>query len=183
MAGPSVADSNLLPNVYRPKPISLIRVVALPSAVTVVALLIPMVILAQSTSDNIASLHSQLDATNRLINQEQVKKNELKQKLTQTETSLKTFSTALNNLEDQGNAINGDFDEVVTSQPDKTRLALINHAIDPLTINGTVKDETEVLSYARNLEASKRFSEVIISNLKTTENGEMEFTLILKTKG
>jgi Tfp pilus assembly PilM family ATPase/Tfp pilus assembly protein PilN len=187
-AGPSVANSNLLPQVYRPKPVSLVRLVALPGAATVVALLIPMLILAQSTSANITSLQTQLDTTNRLMKTEQTKKNELKQNLTKAEASSKMFASALEKLNNQHSEVNGNLDIVFDKLPLNVKLTSVDQAKGTLTIRGVAPGDADVLSYASELEKSGRFLEVTVASMKVrenqeNENQEIEFTLILRTKG
>ncbi|MFC1910330.1 pilus assembly protein PilM [Chloroflexota bacterium] len=181
MAGPSIANSNLLPQVFRPKPISLVRIAVLPAAITFIVLMLAVVILSQSTSGSISSLRNQLETTNRLITQEQVKKNALKQQLTQTRASLESFSTALSSLDEQGKFINGDLDTAVIALPGSIKLRDLNHAIKTMTINGRSLNEGDLLSYARKLDASNRFGEVIISSV-LNEDESMDFILILKEK-
>ena len=190
MAGPSVANSNLLPTAYRPKPISWARVVALPSALTILAILVPMVMLAQSTSNNIASVRNQLDTTNRLLGQKHLEKQklskdiaELEKELAQAEVSRNTFTGALNSLNKQGKEIEGNLEVIVNNLPDSVTLTSVSHASDILTVSGRASSETEAIYYARNLDGGGRFSEIIIASMRSGQNGTIDFTLLLKTGG
>jgi len=186
-AGPSVANTNLLPQVYRPKPIPIIKIVAIPAAATACALLIPMFVYAQSISANVTSLQIQLDTANLLIKQEQTKNNEIKQDLTKTEALYKTFNSALTNLKNQRSEINGNLDVSLEKLPENISIKSMSHAKGVLTIQGVAPGEAEVLSYASALENSGRFAEVTIGSMKIIETQEkiqeILFTIILEAKG
>ncbi len=63
-AASPVANLNLLPAPYQPKPISLTKVIGIPGGIAVAGLVIPMVMMIQSTSSNIAAKQNELDMTN-----------------------------------------------------------------------------------------------------------------------
>jgi len=189
-AGPSVVNLNALPTAYRPKPISLTRIFALPSAVIVVSLLTFLIILVQSASANIASMHSQLDITNQLLKQKQLQRQELmeniaelEKKLAEAQASYNTFITALDSLDKQRNGVKGELEAVTNNLPSTVSMTNISHAGSRLTLKGRASGEAEVLSYAKNLDASGRFPEIVIASMMRVEGEGMDFTLILKTRG
>jgi type IV pilus assembly protein PilM len=194
-AGLSVANLNVLPAAYQPKPVSWSKVVTVPVALTIIGLLVPLVMLTQGASANIASISSQLDMTNQLIIQKQAQKQalmkdiaELEEKLAEAEASHHTFTTALGSLDKQGETVNGDLKATTDNLPSTITLISISHTGGVLTINGTSPNEADILSYARSLDSSGRFSETIIASIKKLEGeGEdedegMDFTLILKIR-
>lgn len=188
--GPLVVNLNVLPAAYQPKPLSLARVLALPSALTTIGLLVPLVMLTQSASANIASMHSQLDTTNQLFTQRQLQRQEmrnniaeLEKKLAEAGVSRDTFTTALGSLDRQGKEINSNLQVATNTLPSTVSLASISYASSILTISGKSPSETEILSYARRLDASGRFSEIVIASIKKTEGESMDFTLVLKARG
>jgi len=101
---------NILPTVYRPEPISLTRVLFLPSAATTIGLIFALVALIQNTSADIASTHSQLDTTDQLFQQKLEQKQkltgkiaELENKIAEAETSGGNFAVAVSNFEKRSN--------------------------------------------------------------------------------
>jgi len=188
-AGPSLADLNALPVPYRPKPISLTRVIALPGAITIVGLLIPLVILIQSASANTVSMRSQLDITNQLIREKQLQKQELRNNITEleqqvaeAEASHNAFTIVLDSLDRQGSEVNQNLQVVTNTLPRTMSLTSISYAGDRWTISGMSPGQREVLSYAGRLSASDKFSEIIVRMNKIRDEGT-GFTLILKTIG
>jgi len=189
-AGPSLANLDTLPAPYRPEPISLVRVFALPSAITIVSLLIFLVMLIQGASANTVSMRSQLDVTNQLARQKQLQKQELqsniaelKEQIAEAEASCNAFTIVLDSLDSRGSEVNQNLKVVTNTLPRTISLTSISYATDRLTISGISPSKAEVLSYAENLDASGRFSEIILANMKKIESEVMNFTLVLKTRG
>jgi Tfp pilus assembly protein PilN len=71
---------------------------------------------------------------------------------------------------------------------DELSLANINHSGSQLNLNGRALSEVEILEYARNLDATGRFPEVVVTNIVRTEVGDnvtsnaMSFSLTLQLK-
>jgi type IV pilus assembly protein PilM len=204
-AGALAVNINALPLVYQPKPISWVRVIALPIIITIAAGLIPLWMLIQSGSANVAAVQDQLDRTNQLFTEKQSAKQELKAnvvelqaKLAEAEASRDNFTAALSSLEKQGNEVNHNLDEVVGALSDTIILSNINHAEGTLTVSGSSPSAAEILQYAQSLDDSGRFAGVTIASIMKVEldsvadqsaegdgnaNVRMDFTLILKTGG
>ena len=199
-AGPLTVNLNILPEPYQTKPISLSKIIAVPTAAAVVSLIVGGVMVIQATAANIDALNSQLASANHIIEQKQSTKQELKQRIgeleqeiTTTRASLDDFTTAMKIIDDNGNAINGDLQAAAGSLPNGVNLAKINNSEDQLALNGRAPSEAEILAYARNLDDSGRFPQVTISSIHritiiAEEGGEsigeeMEFSLLLTTRG
>ena len=187
--GPSVVTLNILPIPYRPQPISLVRIVTVPSAVTVIGLLVLLSMLIQDASASVDSMTDRLDTANHLIQQRQEQKKELTESIAelekmiaQAESSRNVFNKALGTLDKQGGVMNGDL-QVATDRLLRTMtLNGVNHDSGKLIVRGAAPSETEVLSYSRLLDSSGRFTEVTISSIRNGED-EVNFTLVLKTEG
>ncbi|MDD5127714.1 MAG: pilus assembly protein PilM [Dehalococcoidales bacterium] len=169
---PLVTNLNTMPLPYRPKPISISRMLAIPSAVIVLGLVALMVMNIQNASGNISATQGQIDNANHIIQHKQEQKTklnsaiaDLERKINAAETSRTRFTAAYDILWKQGDALNGDLSTTVSYLPTGVRLTLINHSNDRVVLEGTAPDEAEVLAYARNLVQSGRFLEVIISYL------------------
>jgi len=182
-----VVNLNALPEVYRPKALSLTRVFITSSAIVAIGLLVPLVMLVQSTAADIASLRAQLDTTNQLLKLKHVEQQaqqeqiaELEKKVAELEAAREPFTTVLSNFGRQQEIVNGDL-EVATSHltlPGSVNLSGIAHASVEFTISGMSPSETEVLVYADALRDTERFSQVIVSGVEKTEDG-VSFTLTL----
>ena len=186
MAGPSLANSNLLPVVYRPKPVSWGKVVALPSAVAIAGLLIPLTVVISNTSADIAITSDQLNIANQLLVERRLEKQEMKAdiaeletRLAQVETELDAFSGALGALEAQGRDINSYLQATMDYKPQFVELTRIICSTETLTISGRSPSETEVLLYASALDNSGLFSRTTIGSMKRSDGGGMTFTLVL----
>ncbi len=188
--GSSVTNFNALPTPYRPKPISLIRIIALPSVSIIVGLFILLVIMIQITATDIASIHGQLNTTDQLLQQKlsqrqglELNITALENKIATVETAQNSFTTTLTSLEKQSNEINGNLKITVTSLPATVNLSSISQSGSLLTLIGNSLSEKEILSYLRNLDASGRFSEVTIINMRRVEDAGIDFTAVLRTGG
>lgn len=187
---PSLVNVNALPAPYQPKPIPLLKMIALPSMVAFIGLAVLLTTVVQDASANVATTSSQLKAVNTLIEQKQQKKKELtkavadlEKKLSQTQASHTTFQAALTTLDRQHERITGDLTVTTGSVPITIDLTGISQTAERLTIQGRSPDEVEILAYSRSLESSGRFSETTISSITRNESGTMDFSLILRTKG
>ncbi|MFC1912937.1 PilN domain-containing protein [Chloroflexota bacterium] len=68
---------------------------------------------------------------------------------------------------------------VTNTLPSTMILTSIGYAGDRLTVSGRAPSEAEVTLYALSLNASSRFADVIIANMKKTEDDKMNFTLVM----
>lgn len=191
-AGLSVINLNVLPTAEQPKSRSLdkTKIAIVPIVLVIAFLLVPLVMRVQDASADIASTRSQLGTTNQIIKQRLVQQQELTESIAELETKLaeveetrNTFTRALSSLDSQGSGVNGDLKTTASALPGTVELIGVSHASNTLIISGNSPSETEVLVYARSLDASHRFSEVIIASMNRVEHGGMNFTLILVTKG
>lgn len=189
LAGPALPNVNCLPEPYRPKPISLVRVVVLPAAVVVVSAVVVLALVVQNTAANIDSLKSRLNDTNLLLAQRLLQKEKLEKEVTQMEAqlvsaegSVETLNAVGETISFQGEQINGDMRTAYNDLLDTTTLLGMAHVADGMTILGTAPREVDVLIYARNLDFSNRFNEVVVNNLTYQEEGYYKFILALKLK-
>ena len=185
-AGPSVVNSNLLPTPYRPKPIPWTKVVALPTAATIIGLVVPLVMLISSASANATSMRDQLVLTNQLLREKQLQEQELRKniaewekKLVEVEIPHNTLTASINNFTSEQQMVNSNLEVATDSLPSTVSLTSISYSSSLLTISGKSPSEAEVLFYARKLESSGQFSETIIASLKRMEDGSMTFALLL----
>ena len=187
-SGSSAVNLNTLPTPYRPKPISIPRIVALPSAIIVISLLALQAMMVQDASVNIATIQEQLDTTNEFLKKNLAQKTELASSIAElenniagAEASCNTLTIARSNFDGKGNIINGDLEETVDNLFGSTALTGVSHSGSILSLQGSASDEKEILAYARRLDLSGRFSEVTVSSISKDSNGEgMNFTLALQ---
>jgi Tfp pilus assembly protein PilN len=187
VTGPSVAKSNLLPAEYGPKPINWVKVVAVPAAIAVVGLVVPLVMFISEASANIASTSEQLSLANQVLTEKQSQRRELTadiaelgKKLADVESSLNAFNTALNTVNAQASDIDSNLGTTMDNLPKLIQLNSVNCVSKSLNISGVSHSEVEVLAFARSLESSGLFSQVtIISMGRSGDEGAMSFTLVV----
>lgn len=186
----SLVNLNVLPEVYRPKPIPLNKILTYAGVMVATFLLTSLVMLAQSSTAETALLQSQVDASNRLLKHRQeilqlqmADIAELEKEVAESEVNRDTFTGVLDELSWQRETVNGDLALATRALPTDIAidLTLVTHTSDTLTIYGLAQNEVDVLAYASILRASGRFSLVLISFLQETETG-MNFTLTLTAK-
>lgn len=179
------AEMNLLPAPYQPKPINLSKVIGIPGGIAVVCLVIPMVMMIQSTSSNISARESQLNMINQLINQKTMQRLELIKGVTQLQDEVTTakkaydnFNLALNTLTTSQGYVRGDLDLVLSNLTPSITLKTISESEGAITLTGTAPNKDDIatyaeviLQYARTLDTSNKYSQAIVSSLQTsTEN-------------
>jgi Tfp pilus assembly protein PilN len=185
-SGLQVSELNLLPAVYQPEPISLARILAVPSAVIALGILLLLGLMIQNTSSDIAETREQLNTANQLLQQRKAQRQTytatidgLNQKIADAETSGGNFALAVSNLETQSQAVNGNLEMTVSLLPETMSLTSISYSNNTLTIRGNAASEKDILSYLKELEASQHFSHITITNLTRTVAGSNNFTIIL----
>lgn len=185
-ARPSVINVNALPASYRPKPISLINILAPPGTVIAVGILAFLVILTQNYSADIESINVQLNKANQLLQQKQQLAGniaELQKKINEIEASRGNFIAALGGLGKQSAGMNNDLEVTIKSLPSAVYLSSISHANGILTISGRAPTEKRVLEYLTGLDASGRFGEITITSMSRVEGEGMDFTLLGSLQG
>jgi len=189
-AGPLLANLNTLPEPYRPKPISMVKLVALPATALAIGLIILVSMTIQDAAANIDSVSSQLDSANFIIEQMQMKKKELLQNIETLEKELaaqqatqNVFINALDSIDRQGAAINNDLVATVSNLVSGIDLSSIDHLGGELKIHGRSPSEVEILEYARNLDDSGRFNEVTIASIMRAEDRGGEITGSTEVQG
>ena len=185
-SGLVVSELNVLPVVYQPEPISLIRILAVPGAVVALGLLLFLALMTQNTFSDIAEARNQLNATNQLLQQKLAQRQiydntiaELQKKISNAETSGGNFALAVSSLKTQSEAVNGNLIVTVNSLPETVSLTSITQNRKNLTISGRAPSETDVLTYLKGLEDSERFSSITITSLKKSTEGSTDFNVIL----
>ena len=189
-ASPLVVDLNILPEVYRPKAVTLSRIL-LPFGMTVgIGAIVFLWMLAQGAIADTVSLQEQVDVSNGLLEIRLEKWQLQRDRVAPLETQVEELgatSDALNVMLDgfssQQATVNGDLTATIstTNLPSNVDLGSIGHASGVLAISGVSISETEVLEYAKALKDTDRFSEVIISGIESIEDG-VSFTLTLSAR-
>ncbi|MEE8413869.1 MAG: PilN domain-containing protein [Dehalococcoidales bacterium] len=73
-------------------------------------------------------------------------------------------------------------DLVLGSLPAGINLTEVNSDAGTLTVNGLALDEDKIFLYLRTLDASQEFQEITISSMTRTDEGEIDFSLILRAR-
>ena len=183
--GSLVVNLNALPTPYLHKPVSLARIVTVPSVIIAIGLCVFLTMLIQGAAVDIASIRGQLATTDQLLQQKLTQRQklmgsitELEVKITEVEASRDSFAGALSILEEQRNQINRDLEVTIKSLPNTTALSGISHVNSILTIKGQAPNEKQVLNYLEQLDASGRFGEITITNMSRIEGEGIDFTLL-----
>ena len=149
----------------------------LPATGIAIGLIVMLAMTIQDAAASIDSVHEQLEAANYILEQKQTRKDDLvesiaglEKKLASAEAVLSRFTSALDSLDQQGEKINGDLEATVDNLVNGVELRSIGHTGQVLNINGGAPSEVEVLQYARNLDATGRFSEVTVANIRRVAN-------------
>jgi hypothetical protein len=173
----SVVNLNALPTPYQPKPVSWVKVIAIPIIIAVVAGIAPLLMLVQSGYANIDSIRDQLDMTTQLLRRKQSERQELRngiaeleEQVAEAEAARDNFTTAIDSLGKADSGVEQNLHIATTALPSTINLAMINHTEEMVTINGTSPSEVEILQYAQTLDDSGLFTEVLIASMRRVED-------------
>ncbi len=166
---------NILPLPYRPKSVSLGRLLALPGAVVVIGALVPLVMLIQNASADIDTLRAQVDTNTKLLQQRLTQKQQLTGKVAELEKKATAASKTddkltlvLNNIKTQVSGVNGDLDIMTRNLPNTITPTRIEHNNGVLTITGRAPGEQDILAYLRSLDQSRRFGVINVTLITET---------------
>jgi type IV pilus assembly protein PilM len=191
-----LANLNLLPAPYQPKPMSINRIVAIPGTTAIIGLVVPMLMLMQSSSSNIKALQSEIYATNQIINQKTAQRQELKntvagleKQLTDIKSTSDKFQKTLSYLDNSQQTVQGDLIAALNRASMNISLDSIAESEGNLTISGSAPQESDILNYAREMDITGRFTATTVASMTIVppkdENSEkrVKFTLKLQRKG
>jgi hypothetical protein len=182
----SIADMNLLPAPYQPKPMSLTKAIGIPGAIAVAGLVIPMVLMIQSASSSISAKQTELDITSQTINQRTVQKLELSKSVTELENKVSAIrkdndnlTSVLDSIITRQEYVRGDLRLVLGSLTPSVTLKSISESDETVTLTGTAPNKQDIytyaqaiLQYARTLDLSDRYAQTIVSSLKTSSESQ-----------
>lgn len=173
---------NVIPEAYLPKPRPIIEVISWGFIVIAIAVLVPLGLSASRAASNTSALQAQVDSAQFQVQVKQGTKAELEglqEKLVAAEAARDTIQVPLNYCEEQRAKVNRELSKVTSLLPGTIDMASIIYG-ESITIAGTAPDEATILSYARTLRDSGRFSQVTVSDMKEEEYNEWSFVLTLE---
>jgi type IV pilus assembly protein PilM len=191
----AIANLNVLPPAYQPKPISSAKLIGIPAGAAVVGLLVPILMMMQNASANILTLQSQVDQANQLNSEKMAQRTELNRSVTdlqkKSDTAKETYQNlkvALDVLITDQEIVNGDLRLTLDLVPQSVTITSISESGGTLSIKGSAPTEADVLGFARDLDLSKRFNQTTVASLQETASSKdqttnVQFTLSLQRKG
>jgi type IV pilus assembly protein PilM len=190
-SGSLLANINTLPGNYLPKPISRNRMIAVPAVVAGIAVIAAFLFIIQNTAANIEATNEKVDANNFLISKKQAEKQKLTESIeamgaqvTELEQLNENFIIAYDTITLLTDGLNNDMNAVVDNVLSGIEFKNITHAAGVIRILGSSPTEVEILEYARLLEETGRFDEVVVSEIsESSTEEEQEYYLTLKLKG
>ncbi|MFC2045086.1 pilus assembly protein PilM [Chloroflexota bacterium] len=161
---------------------------ALPAVASVLAVaLVPLFTLVQGAVGDISLTREQLNNTNQTVVERLAQKQELtnsiadlETQIAETEEAVNVFIVAHDTLETHGEIINDDLRLVTSYLPSTIVLTGVTHNGGTLGLQGESSNEKEIISYAKRLEDSGRFSQVTIAVIDRADLGQLTFMLILE---
>jgi type IV pilus assembly protein PilM len=176
---------NTLPVPYQPKQVSLNRVIAIPTAAVAIGSIILLGMTIQNATANINETQLKVDSNIILLEKKQAQKQDLMQNVASLEQQIaalqanrKGYTAALNSFKDAGDLIDGDLEAVVYNVVNDLSLSNLGRWTKQLNLSGKALSEVEILDYVRKLDATGRFSEITITNISRTTEGEDELPIM-----
>ena len=190
-SGSLLANINTLPGEYLPKPMSRDRLLAIPAAVAAIAVVVAFIFIIQNTAGNIKAKNEEIDANKFYINRMQSEKQkflddieDLEGDIASLEKNNNSFTIAYDTVSLSSDGLNEDINAVVDNVLSGIEFKSINHGGGSISITGFSPTEEEILEYARNLDETNRFDEIVITKIKKIEEAQaQQYHLTLKLKG
>jgi hypothetical protein len=192
-SGSMLANINTLPSVYLPKPISRNHLIAIPAVIAGIAVIVAFIFIIQNTAGNIEDMSEKVDANNFIISKKQAEKQKLMESIESLETQImgleainENFVIAYNTISLLSYGFNNDINAVVDNVLSEVEFRSIVYSSDVIRIQANAPSEVEILDYARALEETNRFEEVVVTQIRENETDDFihqEFILSLKVKG
>jgi Tfp pilus assembly PilM family ATPase len=179
-----LADMNLLPVIYQPKPISLAKVIGIPGAIAFVGLVIPMVMMMQNVTSQVDATQHQLDLTNQSISKNMTQRagltkkvNDLQVQANSVKAASGQFQLVTDYLDTRQEWISGDLMLLLNRLGPTITLNSITLSQGGLVLQGDAPNKNDVqlyartvLQYIRDLDSSNRYSRSIAYTLTVTED-------------
>ena len=198
-----LADLDLLPIPYRPKPMSLAKIIGIPAAAVFAGLSVTMLLMIQNASASLIATQTQIDNVNKLITEQTLQKNELKKQMTEMQNQSSAlqdtsdrYESVINLLETRREYLKGDLIVMLGRLDPAITLSEATLSDDTLTISGWSPNKEDIYTYAqsilgycRQLDSSQRFIESTVSSLsivdpvENAEEGKIQFVLTFNRGG
>ena len=190
-SGSLLANINTLPGDYLPKPISRDRLLAIPAAIAAIGVVVAFVFVIQNTVSNTQATNEQVEANKFIISKEQSEKQKLLEDIDVLEKQIAdleiiddSFTLAYDRISLLSDELNTDINAVVDNVVSGVEFGSIAHDLDAISIIGTSPTEEEILEYARKLDGTDRFVEIVIDEIRETCDTQIQnYNLTLKLKG
>jgi Tfp pilus assembly protein PilN len=190
-SGSLLANINTLPGNYLPKPMSRDRLLAIPAAVAAIAVVVAFVFIIQNTTGNIQAKTEEINANNFIITKKQAEKQKLLENIDVLEEQIAdleiindSFTIAYDTVSLSSDGLNKDINAVVDNVLSGIECRSISHSNSIINVSGSSPTETEILEYARKLDLTNRFDEIVITKIKKGEEAiDQEYSLTLILKG
>jgi type IV pilus assembly protein PilM len=180
----SLVNFNALPEVYIPKARTLSEVLFIPTIVAGIILVAFAAFFNITASGYTAALRNEMASINQRIVTQQVRPQDiigLSQEVSSLEETANVFTNMLHGLTTGRAEVNGDLARINESlKIGGINLASVNHDTKTITIDGLADREDAIFGYARDLRATGRFVQVVITKVEETGEGQrLSFTLTL----
>jgi outer membrane murein-binding lipoprotein Lpp len=173
----SIVNFNALPEAYIPPSFSIARVLIPVGAVIGIGLIIFGVILVMNNRTEIATLQSEVTATESHVAQLQRETATLKTQVDSAAATAGELNNRLTAIERGRATIAADLDQIERLARQRLTLSNINYAGSSVTVKGTASDVWLIYDYARDLRAltdatkAPIFPRVWISSISQTTGG------------
>ena len=180
----SLVNFNALPEVYIPKARPISEVLFIPTIVAGIILVAFAAFFNITALAYTAALRNELASINQRIVSQQVRAQDiidLSKEVSSLEETADVFTNMLHGLTTGRDEVNGDLSKINESlKIGGINLESVNDDTKTITIDGLADREDAIFGYARDLRASGRFAQVVITKMEETEEGKrLSFTLTL----
>ncbi|MBM3154800.1 MAG: hypothetical protein FJ008_05630 [Chloroflexi bacterium] len=178
----SRVDINVVPEMYRPKPLPIMEIVSWALVLIAIGSLIPAGVSAARVFSETRSLQSQLDNLQRQVEVATgtaASLAKLKTKLDATNAQLAVLKQPVESAQAQRKSVTEKLAKATSLKPGNVKVTSIIYGTTGLSVGGSAPDKALVLNYAGALRDSGKFSRVVVQQLTEVKFNEWSFTILL----
>jgi len=168
---------NLLPEAYRPNQIKWTRTLAVPGIVIFAGAIVALAFIVNDASANIVSTRHQVDTANQTLQAKQIEKQKINKDIKDLQAELDTLNSSQNGyqifvdtLTKKADLTNRDLQAASTNLPDAVKLTALILDDKTLEVDSNTLDETAVLDYAKVMEDTGYFTQIVVSDIKLKDD-------------
>ncbi|HEY33284.1 MAG TPA: pilus assembly protein PilM [Dehalococcoidia bacterium] len=185
----TLVNLNALPDIYRQRQIPWGKAIAPAAGILGLVLIAYGGFLVWDKTSDINLLNSQIaDTSVEAVLSETLQRSqeqqiaELEERVSEASRSREIVADAYEMIVNLQQTLKDDIELAVYSLQDRVTLTSMSHSGDILVVTGGARTEQQVFEYARTLDMSSRFSEIVVTGIRQNSEQGVDFTLTFQRR-